>query len=59
MIKNPPLLKAYFFIKKNQFRKKMNIYKMAFSVIIDTTIAIYLLIIGLYLFASMFIVEML
>src|SRR5690625_3652947 len=56
MIESPPLRKAYFLIKKNQIRRKMGIYKKALSVVIDVTIAIYLLLIGGYVFASIFII---
>lgn len=51
-----PLKKAYKLIKKNRLRRKVDIYKLAFGVLVDRTTAIYLLLLIAYLFASVFIV---
>lgn len=56
MIPKSPLRKAYLLIKRNRSRRKMDMYKLAFGVLVDRTTAIYILLIGGYLFASIFIV---
>lgn len=55
MTKDPSHFKAYSLIKKNRIIRKINTYKLALSVVIDKTIAIYLLVIGVYVLASFFI----
>lgn len=55
MMSEAPLIKAYLFLKKNRFRKKIRIYKMALSMMIDKTIAIYLGLLVIYLICSLFI----
>src|SRR5690625_3561632 len=46
--------KSYIFIRKNRFRKKLNMYKRAIGVMIDKTIAFYLLILVGYTLAGFF-----
>ncbi|GAA0440933.1 hypothetical protein GCM10008983_17550 [Lentibacillus halophilus] len=46
---------TYFFIRKSRFRKKKIINKMAMEVMIDKTTAVYLALLGGYVFASIFI----
>lgn len=55
MIQNSPLLKAYQLIKRNRSRRKLDMYKLAFGVLVDRTTAVYLPILIAYLFASFFI----
>src|SRR5690625_2876533 len=57
MTKEVRHLKAYSLIKKNRIVRKINIYKLALSVVIDKTTAIYLIVIGVYVLASFFIVN--
>ncbi|SFE29987.1 hypothetical protein SAMN05216238_11262 [Lentibacillus persicus] len=45
----------YYFIRKSRFRKKKIINKMAMEVMIDKTTAVYLALLGGYVFASLFI----
>ncbi|MFD2043866.1 hypothetical protein ACFSTA_07355 [Ornithinibacillus salinisoli] len=46
---------TYLFLKKSRSRKKRKMYKMAFDLMIDKTTAVYLVIVGGYAFASIFI----
>lgn len=55
MNKQAPLFNAYLFIKKSRFRKKKEMNKMAFELMVDKTTAAYLLLVVGYLFASFFI----
>lgn len=52
---NVSLLRAFLFIKKNRFRKKSNVNMAAIRLMVDLTIAIYLLVIVGYVIASLFI----
>lgn len=52
---NPSNWNAYWFIRSNRFRKKRTIYNMLISLSIDKTTAVYSLIVGGYVFASIFI----
>lgn len=54
MIKKSPHLKVYSLIQKNRMIRKIRIYKLALSVVVDKTTAIYLIVIGLYGLASFF-----
>lgn len=56
MIQKAPLNKAYQLIKRNRFRRKMKMYQLALSVMVDRTTAFYLLLLGGYFFVSLFIV---
>lgn len=51
----PSLIRAFLFIRKNRFRKKREFYMMAIRLMIDPVIAIYLVLIGGYVIASLFI----
>lgn len=55
MNRNTALVRAFLFIRKNRFVKKSNVYKTAIRLMVDLTIAIYLLVIVGYAFASLFI----
>lgn len=55
MNRNAALVHAFLFIKKNRLRKKSNFHKMALRLMVDFTTAIYLLLIGGYVIASLFI----
>ncbi|ASN07100.1 hypothetical protein [Virgibacillus necropolis] len=55
MSRNASLIRAFLFIKKNRFRKKSSVYKMAIQVMVDPVIAIYLVLLGGYVIASLFI----
>lgn len=55
MSSEAPLLKAYLFVKKSRFQKKKKVHQMAFKLMVDKTIAAYLLLILGYVFASFFI----
>lgn len=52
-----PHIKAYSLIKKNRLVRKLKTYKLALSVGIDKTTAIYLIIIGIYVLFSFFILN--
>lgn len=56
MIRQAPLRQAMNLIQKERLRRKWDIHKLALSVIIDKTTAIYLLVIAGYIFISLFIV---
>src|SRR5699024_12599354 len=56
MIRHAPLRQAMSLIKKNRRKRKIDIHKMAFGLMVDKTTAVYLLIIVGYIFISMFIV---
>lgn len=49
------LNQTYLFIRKNRFNRKKRLYNMAFGVMIDKTIAVYLLVLLGYFIASLFI----
>lgn len=55
MSRNSSIIRAFLFIRKNRFRKKSNVYKMALRLMVDPVIAIYLVLIGGYVIASLFI----
>ncbi|MGG4181298.1 hypothetical protein ABEW03_18665 [Virgibacillus pantothenticus] len=55
MIRRPSLLKSYFFIRVNRFKKKRKLNKMASQLIFDKTTSIYLGLLLAYTFASIFI----
>lgn len=55
MINKSPLKKAYQLIKRNRSQRKRDMYKLALGVLVDRTTAIYLSILGVYLFAAIFI----
>ncbi|PAV30697.1 hypothetical protein CIL05_06240 [Virgibacillus profundi] len=55
MIREAPVWKAYWFIRKNRRRKKRKINKIALGLMVDKTTGAYLLLLGAYLFASLFI----
>ncbi|WP_164670092.1 hypothetical protein [Virgibacillus doumboii] len=46
---------TYYFIRKSRFRKKRKINKMAMEVMVDKITAVYLVLLGGYVFASIFI----
>ncbi|WP_404451190.1 hypothetical protein LG329_12640 [Virgibacillus necropolis] len=52
---NPTLIRAFLFIKRNRIRKKSDFYMMAIRVMVDPVIAIYLVLMGGYVIASLFI----
>ncbi len=56
MIQKAPLHQAYQLIKRNRFQRKLKMYQLAFSVMVDRTTAFYLLLLGGYVFVSFFIV---
>jgi len=56
MIRRSPLRKVMSLIKKERFRRKWDIHKLALGVMIDKTTAIYLGVLLGYVFISMFIV---
>lgn len=55
MINKASHLNVYSLIKRNRFIRKFHTYKLALNVVIDKTIAIYLLVMGLYGLAGFFI----
>lgn len=57
MMKKPPTRQALQLVNQQRRRKKAYLYKVALGVLIDKTTAIYLLIIGGYIFVSFFIMN--
>ncbi|SHG32365.1 hypothetical protein [Ornithinibacillus halophilus] len=55
MSNQPRLWNVLFFLKRNRARKKRQLRKMAFQLMVDKTTGFYLLVLGGYLFASIFI----
>ncbi|MGM8366216.1 hypothetical protein ACLIBG_12170 [Virgibacillus sp. W0181] len=55
MSRTTSLIQSYLFLKRNRFSKKRKMYKMAFHVMIDWTIAIYLFVMVAYCIAAIFI----
>lgn len=55
MIRQPSLWKAYSLLKKSRFHKKMKMNKKAMDVMVDKTTVIYSLLMGAYIFSSLFI----
>lgn len=55
MIRRPSLLKSFLFIRRNRFKKKRKLNKMALELLLDKTTAIYLGLLFAYVFATMFI----
>lgn len=55
MIRLPPLLKSFFFIRVHRFKKKRKLNKQASQLLFDKTTTVYLVLLLAYTFASMFI----